>query len=50
MSYYLYYFSLVLAQIEDRLLQDMEFAVKMGFSVEEILKDLQEKGKWIKNW
>lgn len=38
----------VLAQIEDRLLQDIEFAVKMGFSVAEILKDLQEKEKRFK--
>ncbi|XP_063438759.1 uncharacterized protein LOC134719730 [Mytilus trossulus] len=35
----------VLAQIEDRLLQDMDFALKTGFSVEEILTDLQEKEK-----
>ncbi|CAC5358125.1 unnamed protein product [Mytilus coruscus] len=35
----------VLAQIEDRLLQDMDFALKTGFTVEEILADLQEKEK-----
>ncbi|CAG2229737.1 unnamed protein product [Mytilus edulis] len=35
----------VLAQIEDRLLQDMDFALKTGFTVEEILTDLQEKEK-----
>lgn len=38
-------FVLVLAQIEDRLLQDMDFALKTGFTVEEILTDLQAKGK-----
>ncbi|XP_071139269.1 uncharacterized protein [Mytilus edulis] len=35
----------VLAQIEDRLLQDMDFALKTGFTVEEILTDLQAKEK-----
>lgn len=38
----------VLAQIEDRLLQDMDFALKTGFTVEEILNDLQEKEKRFK--